>query len=778
MKFSNLNLVMALAILALSLVSQQLYSQTCVSCDDNKSNVTIGYNNDVNNDWEEQSILGNNNTTSRNNAVAIGTNSNANWSHSYVFGSSSSSNGIHSYAIGSNAIAQSSYSYAIGQAAKSMFGNAFAVGNFTLSNAVGAYVFGLGVSSEIPFENNNQNSLAIGFLSTKPTIFVSESPFSANYDRTGRIGIGNVIDPQTKLHIRGDTGEDADLLLEPGDENQTALIRLGQNNSISAKDGGNMLFETETGQAFVFENGNMGIGTNAPTAKLQVMGNMNVGNNPNDTIGLNAFVGGEENKASGQSAFSYGKLNNAGGVFSVALGRESNAMGHAAIALGYNAEAKAANTVAIGKFVQASSSSAMVLGTGTSTEMLKNGIVHSLMIGFNSNLPTVFISSSDGVGTTGNVGIGTSQPEAKLHISGDLQVGDTSQPQNVRIYGGINGSGDYASSFGDGNTASGNYSFVAGRNSQIISTTQFASHYSNIIGSWSSIEKGPHSNVIGSFSQAMNDFSFTFGTYNKAKGSYSFAIGSHVEAWSGGSFVIGSGLIDAKLINSVPNSLMIGFNSAFPTLFVSRTQLDFQSGRVGIGNITDPQAKLHIRADAEEDATIMLESTGTGKHARMFFTGEHHITASNGDDFKFRTTDESNFVFQNGDIFMEDINTGIIMKSPNGQCWRGTMTDQGSLSFEQATCPDGEASSLGQVQQQGSMKVYPNPAGNSLIVETAKSSTEGYLLVSSTDGIQMGRHRILSDKTNLNLSWFVAGTYLIQLELNGQIVESTKFVKQ
>jgi hypothetical protein len=54
----------------------------------------------------------------------------------------------------------------------------------------------------------------------------------------------------------------------------------------------------------------------------------------------------------------------------------------------------------------------------------------------------------------------------------------------------------------------------------------------------------------------------------------------------------------------------------------------------------------------------------------------------------------------------------------------------------------------------------------------------GYLLISTTDGIQMGRHRILSDKTNLNLSWFVAGTYLIQLELNGQIVESTKFVKQ
>lgn len=182
-------------------------------------------------------------------------------------------------------------------------------------------------------------------------------------------------------------------------------------------------------------------------------------------------------------------------------------------------------------------------------------------------------------------------------------------------------SGTKASAFGLGNAVSGDYSFAAGRNSEIRSTTQFASHYSNIIGSWSLIEKGPHSNVIGSFSQALNDFSFVFGTYAKAKGSYSFAIGSHVEAWSGGSFVIGGGRIDAKLVNSNSNSLMIGFNSAFPTIFVGQTPVGYQSGRVGIGNITSPEAKLHIRADAGEDANLMLQATGTGQKAMLLFNG-------------------------------------------------------------------------------------------------------------------------------------------------------------
>lgn len=139
-------------------------------------------------------------------------------------------------------------------------------------------------------------------------------------------------------------------------------------------------------------------------------------------VGTNAFAGGEENQASGQSAFSYGKLNQASGPFSIALGRESKALDHAAIALGYHAEAKVGNTIAIGKFVESTSSSAITIGSGTGTglKMLKNNFSHSLMLGFYSNLPTFFVSSSEGPGTTGNIGIGNmTDPQDKLHIKAD-----------------------------------------------------------------------------------------------------------------------------------------------------------------------------------------------------------------------------------------------------------------------------------------------------------------------------------------------------------------------
>lgn len=159
-----------------------------------------------------------------------------------------------------------------------------------------------------------------------------------------------------------------------------------------------------------------------------------------------------------------------------------------------------------------------------------------------------------------------------------------------------------ASAFGDGNTASGNYSFVAGRNSMALQSN------SAVIGSYSKASGG-HSFVVGSSSFANGDFSYVFGGNSKADFDFSTAIGHNLHAMAG-AFVLGQGRVDAILTNSIQSSLVIGFNSSYPTLFVSRTERGKQSGRVGIGNVTDPQAKLHIKADEGEMASFMLEGKG------------------------------------------------------------------------------------------------------------------------------------------------------------------------
>jgi len=40
-----------------------------------------------------------------------------------------------------------------------------------------------------------------------------------------------------------------------------------------------------------------------------------------------------------------------------------------------------------------------------------------------------------------------------------------------------------------------------------------------------------------------------------------------------------------------------------------------------------------------------------------------------------------------GDIYLEDIASGVIMKSPDGNCWKGTLDNTGNLNFVTTVCP-------------------------------------------------------------------------------------------
>lgn len=52
------------------------------------------------------------------------------------------------------------------------------------------------------------------------------------------------------------------------------------------------------------------------------------------------------------------------------------------------------------------------------------------------------------------------------------------------------------------------------------------------------------------------------------------------------------------------------------------------------------------------------------------------------------TAPQSKLHVKDGDIFLEDINSGVIMKSSNGQCWRYTPDNSGQLIPTAVTCPN------------------------------------------------------------------------------------------
>lgn len=131
-------------------------------------------------------------------------------------------------------------------------------------------------------------------------------------------------------------------------------------------------------------------------------------------------------------------------------------------------------------------------------------------------------------------------------------------------------------------------------------------------GTFKNIASGAFSATIGAACESRGQYSFALGYAAKALMTNSIAMGKGVRAQAVSSFVIGTGPMSGAslmLTNNISNSLMIGFNSTLPTLFVSKSSTYNTTGKVGIGNVTSPQAKLHIKSDDNEDAGVIIEPT-------------------------------------------------------------------------------------------------------------------------------------------------------------------------
>lgn len=138
----------------------------------------------------------------------------------------------------------------------------------------------------------------------------------------------------------------------------------------------------------------------------------------------------------------------------------------------------------------------------------------------------------------------------------------------------------------------------------------FNSIVSSSVGNFNTIGAVGQSQVLASFAGGYTNTvlpgaiaTFTYGDNNEVGGNSSFGIGQFVSATANncgaigyflrstatGSIAIGNGISVAdKLNNNIENSLMVGFNSEKPTLFVGPTDpVVYPNGFVGIGTTSN-----------------------------------------------------------------------------------------------------------------------------------------------------------------------------------------------
>jgi hypothetical protein len=218
-----------------------------------------------------------------------------------------------------------------------------------------------------------------------------------------------------------------------------------------------------------------------------------------------------------------------------------------------------------------------------------------------------------------------------------------------------------SSALGIQNTASGEASFASGKLN--ISLGNFATSlgYSNtaqgmysLAGGEGSIATGKRSLAWGRYASAESSISLALGSFLRAYGTNAIAMGCFVETTNENAVVIGRGLAnDERIINNISGSLMVGFNSNRHTFFVSQAYGLNSTGEIGIGNVTDPSAKLHIVGDSDylrpNDASLYIESAGNYYSTIYLGDKNHFIKTKPGQDLEFNAAGKD-FFFNNGRV--------------------------------------------------------------------------------------------------------------------------------
>lgn len=189
------------------------------------------------------------------------------------------------------------------------------------------------------------------------------------------------------------------------------------------------------------------------------------------------------------------------------------------------------------------------------------------------------------------------------------------------------------------------------------------------------------------------------------------------------------------------------------------------------GNISNFPTNSAISAVIGKDQ-LNTKSTYAG-----YFEGKGYFSDNVGIGTK---QPSSKLEVADGDIYISDIDKGIIMKSPDGNCWRGVLNNLGQLTFSKINCPEETLQGTNIVNDRNreavnSLKVYPNPSEKEVVI-LAEGYDANILFYSLFD--MSGKLLKTSSCTNassIDISFLSSGVYLIKVsDSKGQSIGNKK----
>lgn len=137
----------------------------------------------------------------------------------------------------------------------------------------------------------------------------------------------------------------------------------------------------------------------------------------NDALGQKAVALGALSVASNDLSMAIGEACNSSGFAAITMGSNSASSGDHSIAMGVQADATEEKAIAIGTHVESSGLESIVLGSGVHNfAKLNNDIDNTMMVGFESEKPTLFVGESVASDMWGKVGVGETDPDGFLHV--------------------------------------------------------------------------------------------------------------------------------------------------------------------------------------------------------------------------------------------------------------------------------------------------------------------------------------------------------------------------